>query len=354
MKCCTACFQDAFIRASIENHGVVGDCDFCGSKDTFIYDISDSSNPISESIVGLVQTYLISDDAKAKPLKDALRNDWDVFALEAEAMLSLVKKLCAAYYPENAEIFSKKVIIEQLFDNDFLRDFGVVSGYSWSEFAESIKYSNRFHSGMFNPEQFASFLSILQSLCPKNARMYRARIASGKAGFTVGEMGVPPKNQRTAGRINPDGVGVLYLASDKLTALNEVHAIAFDYITIGEFQAKDNIKTVNLSGFDNTSPFSYGGEIEKFAANRKVFQEIAAEIAKPLRRSDNPLEYLPTQYIAEFIKSQNYDGVEYASTLKKGGHNLAVFQEELFECVSVETIEVSEILYQTTPEFLDS
>jgi hypothetical protein len=89
--------------------------------------------------------------------------------------------------------------------------------------------------------------------------------------------------------------------------------------------------------------------LSRFAANRKVFQELAAEIAKPLRRSDSHLEYLPTQFIAEFIKSQNYDGVVYDSTLRQGGYNLAVFNEDLFECVGVHTIEVSEISYKTQP-----
>jgi hypothetical protein len=87
-----------------------------------------------------------------------------------------------------------------------------------------------------------------------------------------------------------------------------------------------------------------------YAANRKVFQEISVDIAKPLRRSDSHIEYLPTQYIAEFIKSQGYNGVEYASTLREGGYNLAVFDEIAFECIGVETVEVTEILYQTQPQ----
>ena len=200
---------------------------------------------------------------------------------------------------------------------------------------------------MFNHEQFASFLSIIRNNYPAGTHMYRARISTEKRGFTKSEMAAPPKGRRTAGRINPEGIGVLYLSSDKLTVLNEVRASAFDYVTIGKFQALRGIRVANLSGVGQTSPFLYGSELEKFAANRKVFQEIAAEIAKPLRRSDSPLEYLPTQYIAEFIKSQNYDGVEYASTLRQGGYNLAVFDEDSFECIDVETVEVSKILYET-------
>ncbi len=102
--------------------------------------------------------------------------------------------------------------------------------------------------------------------------MYRARISTERRGFVESEMGAPDRGRRTAGRINPEGVGALYLSSDKLTVLNEVRASAFDYITIGTFRAVRDIKAVNLSGVGQTSPFLYGGELEKFAANRKVFK----------------------------------------------------------------------------------
>ncbi len=72
---------------------------------------------------------------------------------------------------------------------------------------------------------------------------------------------------------------------------------------------------------------------------------MAYEIAKPVRRNDSPLEYLPTQYIAEFVKSEGYDGVEYESTLRKGGVNLALFDESLVECVNVKTREVTSVEY---------
>jgi hypothetical protein len=316
MNCCIDCFRDTHIRTTIDKQGSVGNCDFCDSKGITIYDVDDPSNPISEKIIGLVQAYSISDSAEAKPLKLALRDDWDIFTAGAETILALTKKLCAATYADDAKIFTDNVIIEQLTDKDFLYEFGVVRGYSWGEFSESIKYGNRFHSSMFNPEQFASFLSIVRNTYPAGTYMYRARIATDKKGFSGKKMKAPPKDKRTAGRINPEGIGILYLASDKITVLNEVRASAFDHITIGKFRAVRDIRVVNLSGFDKTSPFKYDSELERFAINRKVFQELAAEMAKPLRRSDSPLEYLPTQYIAEFIKSQNYDGVEYGSTLR--------------------------------------
>jgi hypothetical protein len=267
----------------------------------------------------------------------------------SETILALTKKLCASAYKKDADVYERNVIIEQLTNKDFLREYGVVCGYTWDEFSQSIKFGNRFHGGMFNPKQFASFLSIVGSVIPIGTEMYRARISSSKIGFTSSEMKAPPKDKRSAGRVNPEGIGALYLSSDKLTILNEVRASAFDHISIGTFRALSDIRAVNLSGFDKTSPFKYDSELAIFAANRKIFKELADEIAKPLRRNDSTLEYLPTQFIAEFIKSRNYDAVAYDSTLRQGGYNLAVFNEELFECTEVQTIEVSEISYKTQP-----
>lgn len=353
MNCCVECFRDTHIRATIKKQGKLGNCDFCASRGTAVYDISEAPNLLSEMMINLVQSYSVSDSVDAKPLKIALRDDWDIFNAGAESILTLTKKLCESVYPNDSDVFNKNVIIPQLKDEDFLQEFGVVRGHSWAEFSDSIKYHNRFHNGMFNADAFASFLSIVAKSYPAGSRFYRARISSHETGFSKDDMGSPPKEKRSSGRINPQGIGALYLSLDISTIVNEVRASAFDFITIGEFQNTRDILVVDLSGVAKTSPFLYEGEFEQFAVNRKVFQEIAAEIAKPLRRSDSPLEYLPTQFIAEFIKSQNYDGVEYASTLRPGGYNLAAFDEELFICMDVKTVEVSEILYKTRPQLAD-
>ena len=77
----------------------------------------------------------------------------------------------------------------------------------------------------------------------------------------------------------------------------------------------------------------------------KIFSDIAKEIAKPLRRNDSSLEYLPTQFITEFIKSKGYAGVSYTSTMGTGGVNIAAFDEAMFECIAVHVVEVKGIEY---------
>jgi hypothetical protein len=345
MNCCINCFKDTFIKEVIKKEGKKGNCDFCPGKDTFVLDIAKESNPVSEKIIQLVEIYSPSKDPEAKLLKESLRDDWDIFSADAETIQRLLEKLCFSSYPKNSEIFTQKVYIPSLADEGFLKEYAVVRDFDWRKFSDSIKHKNRFHNGMVNVDAFASFFTAIDKKYPKKTKLFRARIAISKDGFEASDMGPPPKDKRTAGRVNPDGIGILYLSDDETTALHEVHARALDFVTIGEFRALHDIKVVNLSGFSSISPYNLDMELAGFAVNRKIFQEIAFEIAKPQRRSDSPLEYLPTQYIAEYIKSQDYDGVEYASTLCNGGKNIAVFNEALFECVGVKTIEITKLEY---------
>lgn len=345
MKCCINCFKDLHIRETIENYGIIGDCDFCSSKDISVSEISNTPNDISEMILALIQIYSVAEDVSAKFLKEVLRDDWDIFSGGSEVIQALTIALCSPEIAANSDIFTHKVNIPQLSEAEFLTDYGVVGELTWKEFSNSIKYNNRFHSNKFNPDVFASFLSTAVTVCPEGTHFFRARIAQNSDGFSADDMYGPPKEKRCAGRVNPEDIGVLYLSSDEKTVLNETRVNAYDYVTIGTFRTKQKIRIVNLSNIAKISPFMYTGDLERFAANRKVFQEIALEIAKPLRRSDSILEYLPTQFISEFVKSQGYDGVAYESTLRRDGYNLALFNEKLAECIDVKTVEVTNIKY---------
>ena len=59
-------------------------------------------------------------------------------------------------------------------------------------------------------------------------------------------MGSPPPGKRRSGRVNPEGISVLYLTTDEKTALNEVRATAFDYVSVGNFRLKKDITNHNV------------------------------------------------------------------------------------------------------------
>jgi hypothetical protein len=48
-------------------------------------------------------------------------------------------------------------------------------------------------------------------------------------------------------------------------------------------------------------------------------------LAKPIHPEDSAVEYIPTQYLAEVIKSAGYDGICYPSALNPKGSNVVIF-----------------------------
>jgi hypothetical protein len=55
------------------------------------------------------------------------------------------------------------------------------------------------------------------------------------------------------------------------------------------------------------------------------------------------LDYLPSQYLCEYVKSLGYDAIEYGSSLKEGGINIAVFNDNKLEVKSTEVYEITSV-----------
>ena len=344
MNCCFNCFSDSHLQRLLCSVAQIGECDFCHSKDVHIANV-DNDNEVVSRIIELLELYEISEDVRAKKIEDALSDDWKVFNLSKKGIRKFIETIYNSHQLKK-NLLEKKSIIPELYDEDFLSEHSITGGLSWEEFADYIKNVNRFHTN-FNSSEFASYLSALAKTYEKGTVFYRGRIAKDSKGYKTDEMMAPPKERRTAGRINPEGMLALYMSLDPETILYEIRANVYDYITIGKMVAKQKFRVVDLSKLENISPFDYGGEIENFAVNFNIFQDMAREISKPLRRNDSQLEYLPTQFITEFIKGEKYDGVAYRSTISDSGINIALFDESLVECFDVDTVEVASIEYTT-------
>lgn len=49
------------------------------------------------------------------------------------------------------------------------------------------------------------------------------------------------------------------------------------------------------------------------------------DISKVMDLSDKEIEYIPTQVIAEYIRSKGYDGIKFESSVNNGSYNYALF-----------------------------
>ncbi|THF82659.1 RES domain-containing protein [Cohnella fermenti] len=359
MRCCVECFHDPAIKSRIRHLRKIGHCSFCEAEDVYVYD-TEIDSELTDDFEALLDTYkaetVLPDgypESELRLLKDELAVNWTIFSLPPDKIDVLIRHICKNKFMEDPELFERRIGIIQRLDQEYMDRYSLLGEYNWEDFVSSIKTQNRFHSKQLNTSVLYEFLDHLKKLYKRGTLFYRARI-SGATVFPLTQMGSPPAGLASAGRVNPEGISYLYLGNDRTTTLNEVRAGLHDYVSIAAFELKEDISVVDLTGLDRISPFS-GLNFTLHAINKANLIKMSNEIAKPLRRQDSPLDYLPTQYICEFIKTITFKdgsaccGIEYKSTMNKGGYNLAAFSGELFECVEVKVHDVQELHYSVEP-----
>lgn len=352
MICCIKCFKDTELKSMISSSGKKGNCQICGAKDVYIYD-TENDNYLTEYLDELLDVYTCKERLPygyptrlLNNLVKELIERWGLFNISEEKVRELVINVCKEKYDLESKLFTEPVGILELYDKDYLENNCILKTYQWEEFKYTITNVNRFHSNQINTEVLSKLFSNMCSEYKKGTILYRARI-SDENGYKSKEMGTPPLRLISAGRANSEGISCLYLADNVDTTIHEIRARDLDYISVGSFELKKDIRVVDLSYMESFSPFSTGYDLTWVAVNIEHLKKIGREIAKPLRRQDSILDYLPTQYISDFVKHLGYDGIKYKSTLSPNGNNFAIFNEKKFNCNKVDVYHINELKYCT-------
>ena len=349
MICCIECFKDIELRTMISSYEKKGQCEVCGKENTLIYD-TNNDNYLEEYLEELIDIYTCENDLPKEYSKNLLNyvsielyKKWGIFNIDPEKINELIINICPEMYRVNPRIFTGLVGISELYDKDYLEKNCILKTYDWKDFVYFIKYTNRFHSNHINLEILKTICDNLKIELKKDAILYRGRISESN-GFSKNEMGAPPAKLVTAGRANSQGISCLYLADNINTTIHEIRARDLDYISVAAFKLKKELKIVDLTRMDKLSPFSADYDLIWFATNIDNLRKIEKEIATPLRRQDSLLDYLPTQYISDFVKHIGYDGIKYRSTLSSG-NNFAIFNERFVKCNSVKVYHIDNLDY---------
>ncbi len=335
MNCCANCFTDNELKGFINsNSNNDNSCEFCSTTNTKVVNVKE----LQELFTPLLNIYSINEDGF--DIVTALQNDWNIFYIkDHESIISLLKAITTDLDQDYSRLFTSNVRIKIPSETQELID-------NWESFKKEIKEENRF---IINNS--ADLESIEEVFPPRNYNrgkiFYRSRISNDEIGYNPSDMGKPPHKIAKSGRANPKGIPYLYVAQTIDTTLYEARATFLDYVTIGEFKLLENIKVITLRTSYQVSPFLDGFSIKKYIKHKTFIDILEHELSSPLRRQDNELDYLPTQYLCEYIKHLGYDGVEYGSSLHEGGINLVIFNDNKLECTQTKVYEVSKIDIQS-------
>lgn len=358
---CQKCFVDPEIIAIIEDIGGLGICPVCGAKEVYLYD-TDSSDMLEGFFDNLLAVYTAESDlpdtfprSETKSLGETLKHDWHIFAnISEDTIVSIVKSLSTQFFSDYPQLFDQRIGILEKHDIEFLKQHSILHTEKWSDFVEAIKHKNRFHTNLVDTALLKDYcIAIAKDIPVGKQRFYRGRIARNEVGFKPSEMGPPPCDVVGDGRANSAGISRLYLTDNRETTFHEIRAAEFDYISIGTFKALKPLRVVDLKRIALISPFSGEVDCTVLAINSEHLRRINAEMSKTMRRGDSALDYLPTQYIADFVKSITndagepvFDGIEYQSAMHSRGSNLTIFYPEKLKCTYSRTYEVTKLVYR--------
>lgn len=330
MGCCANCFGDSFLRDQIAQHSsTVGKCDHCGCSDVPLVEPIFLRDHL-ELLIGIYRQ-----DDSGDLLVDLLRTDWDLFSgLDNAHAKELLSDII-----DDGETVRKKFCPVDPGDRSSLD--------RWLGLREELKHRNRFFPNtpidLDRLEQLVGYLHIDSASIPDI--LYRARIRDGMHPHTPASMGKPPQDIATHGRANPAGIPYLYLASDADTAISEIRPHTGEVVCVAEFHVHGDPRIVDLCHPKKTvSPFSIGdeGQISMLRRDIAFLCELGKELSRPVLPRAAHLEYLPSQYLCEFIKGRGFNGVKYGSSVGDG-FNIALFDDTFVNVGAISEYYVSRV-----------
>lgn len=291
----------------------VGACSYCGSTDVPLVEppkLADNFGP-------LISVYEPAADA-GNLLVEWMRRDWGMF--EHPRMDVPSAKSLLADILDDGEIVRKQFVFSSRYHTDSLH-------LRWETLRDELMYKNRyFPEANLERERLEGLLAQLQADEVPQV-WYRARIQQGTDSYPIDQMGAPPKRVASHGRANPPGIPYLYLGSEEETAVSEIRPHTGEIACVADFRLPADLQLVDLRNPRRLiSPFFFGDEDEIASIRNDIpfIERLGQELTRPVLPQGAAIDYVPSQYLCEFIKKAGYDGVIYSSSVSDG-MNLALF-----------------------------
>lgn len=215
--------------------------------------------------------------------------------------------------------------------------------------APTRKESNKLEalSTQISPDQIEIAFEDLATSLQEGNVLHRARIHKDRtrtSRFEKHELGAPPPASTPGGRANREGEPVLYLATNKSTALAEVRAWKGAPVALVPVRIKRDLLVVDLKRPRPVqSPFFV--ELLRWRVQlTMLLHRLGEDMSRPIMPHEEQLLYRPTQLLAWLIRSSGYDGFIYPSATGSGA-NIALFNPDDAEIMVANYVRVKSVAY---------
>ncbi len=225
----------------------------------------------------------------------------------------------------------------------------------WVSFVNEILYNNRFRPKHDILSFLKYYLNKHDTHLNSGTILYRARIIDYTSqdadktgllkwinhenfgnfeGYDEINSYVPSVNRATSGRANPDHIVYLYAAKEIITAIGEVRPKISDHISVAKIQLLKDIKLADFTYIKQSGDLSL--------EQAKIYQ-ITKAFSTPYK---NTTDYIPTQFIAEYVKTLGFDGIAFNSSFVPGGINYTIFYPNVAKAIASAPYKMDSIVYR--------
>jgi RES domain-containing protein len=184
-------------------------------------------------------------------------------------------------------------------------------------------------------EVVAEELAPLIGIVDAGTRVYRARHLSDVEieAMDAGMMGAPPKENASAGRMNPAGIPYFYASYDAQTALLEIGEPQVGKTPVAAtFVVNRPLRVVNLTQLPR-EPSVFAIDLKDVREKARFLDGFVQSITHPIRKDGQEhIDYVPSQVVCEYLAQafliedgKPLDGLIFPSAVHPGGVNLVVF-----------------------------
>lgn len=358
---CSDCILESFFSDYIQQHGSVGTCSFRPSEQeqkvlplsefiAHVYRALESHFQFQTEYPEGYEYYLQREglwERSGAPIEHVIQ---DMAGVDDE-----IAQICRKVISETKEAFVPGEVSEEFqFEEDShwkprsIDSDALLS--EWYALEGSLQTTTRFfneHASAWFANMFDAARALTKhtnqsftiSFGPKSKRknFYRARVFQRLEDVKRAleaphiELGAPPPNIATAGRMNAEGISMFYGATNPEIALAEVRPPVGSWVIIGKFEAKQSLTLLNASALADYN--SQGSVFDPQLLQRMVyadfFKKFADRLSRPVLPDGEKHEYIITQAIADYLAQSSepkVDGIMYASAqTSRRGQNIVLF-----------------------------
>lgn len=344
---CVRCVEDDYLRQIIVRRAEANHCDYC--KRTSKKPIAAPFAALMVQVSTALWTYYGEPSASGVPYDEG----YVVPPVSTREALMDLGLDCHPTLREDIEsAFINDAWVEAAGGHWASSQPSEVLDGSWRNFAHSVKHVSRFNFALeavastsgpqgLSPGQLLPMLGLVIEECKltrrvsKGRKLYRARVR--KTGdtwpATADELGAPPEDKASAGRMNPAGIPYLYLAFSTETAIAETVDKVPSEVLVASFVVQHDLRIISFTATPELpSIFDVDQQLKReWLLFMRAFAKSISIPARP--DGAHHIDYAPTQVVCEYLAlvfklgngRRTIHGLSFPSSVHKGGRNLVLF-----------------------------